>query len=101
MTSELIPAWAQALIEKVTVLNERLPNHIDSTERAIADHESRLRVQEATLAQITSVLERLTKLEENADETSTKLDELQKRVWLAIGGITTVVTALELWSVFK
>jgi sirohydrochlorin ferrochelatase len=101
MTSELIPAWAQALIEKVTVLNERLPNHIDATERAIADHESRLRIQEATLAQITSVLERLTKLEENADETSTKLDELQKRVWLAIGGITTVVTALELWSVFK
>jgi hypothetical protein len=101
MTSELIPAWAQALIEKVTVLNERLPNHIDATERAIADHELRLRTQEATLAQLTSIVERLTKLEENADETSTKLDELTKRVWLAIGGITTIITVLQLWSAFK
>ena len=101
MTGEVIPQWAQALIEKVTVLNERLPNHIDATERAISDHEGRLRIQESTMAQLTSVVDRLTKLEENADATSAKLDELQKRVWIAIGGITTIVTVLQLWSALK
>jgi type IV secretory pathway component VirB8 len=43
MAEEQIPVWAQALIREVTILNERLPNHIDWTERNIKDHETRIR----------------------------------------------------------
>jgi hypothetical protein len=43
---EQVPAWAQELIREVTILNERLPNHIDYTTRNLNDHESRLRVLE-------------------------------------------------------
>ena len=43
MTDEQIPQWAQALIREVTILNERLPNHVDWTERNIKDHEVRIR----------------------------------------------------------
>lgn len=43
MEQEQIPAWAQTLIREVTILNERLPNHVDWTERNIKDHEVRLR----------------------------------------------------------
>jgi len=43
MEQEQIPAWAQTLIREVTILNERLPNHVDWTERNIKDHEIRLR----------------------------------------------------------
>lgn len=47
---EQIPAWAQPLIQgfpdlirEVTILNERLPNHITWTERNVLDHEKRIR----------------------------------------------------------
>ena len=43
MPEEQIPNWAQALIREVTILNERLPNHVDWTERNIKDHEIRIR----------------------------------------------------------
>lgn len=50
---ENVPVWAQELIREVTILNERLPNHIDTTERRIdalmttdADQEKRIRVLE-------------------------------------------------------
>ena len=43
MPEEQIPNWAQALIREVTILNERLPNHVDWTERNIKDHEVRIR----------------------------------------------------------
>jgi type IV secretory pathway component VirB8 len=43
MPDETIPVWAQALIREVTILNERLPNHVDWTERNIKDHEHRIR----------------------------------------------------------
>ena len=53
MTDEQVPVWAQELIREVTILNERLPNHIDSTERRMAelvmtdsDQEKRLRTLE-------------------------------------------------------
>lgn len=41
--SEQIPSWANDLIREVTILNERLPNHVDWTERNIKDHEVRIR----------------------------------------------------------
>lgn len=40
---EAIPPWAVELTRQVTILNERLPTHIDWTERNIKDHEIRLR----------------------------------------------------------
>ncbi len=44
---ENVPVWAQELIREVTILNERLPNHIDYTTRNITDHEARIRTLEA------------------------------------------------------
>jgi type IV secretory pathway component VirB8 len=41
--AENVPEWAQSLIREVTILNERLPTHVDWTERNIKDHEIRLR----------------------------------------------------------
>lgn len=53
MLDEQVPVWAQTLIREVTVLNERLPNHIDTTERRIehlvatdSDQEKRIRILE-------------------------------------------------------
>jgi len=44
--NEQVPQWAQELIREVTILNERLPNHISWTERNVLDHEKRIRVLE-------------------------------------------------------
>jgi hypothetical protein len=43
---EVVPVWAQELIREVTILNERLPNHITWTERNVLDHEQRIRILE-------------------------------------------------------
>lgn len=43
---ENVPVWAQELIREVTILNERLPNHIDYTTRNLNDHEGRIRTLE-------------------------------------------------------
>lgn len=43
---ENVPVWAQELIREVTILNERLPNHITWTERNVLDHEKRIRTLE-------------------------------------------------------
>lgn len=45
-TSEQVPLWAQEIIRTVTILNERLPNHITWTERNVLDHEKRIRTLE-------------------------------------------------------
>lgn len=45
-TQEQVPVWAQELIREVTILNERLPNHITWTERNVLDHEKRIRTLE-------------------------------------------------------
>jgi hypothetical protein len=46
MSEEQVPMWAQELIREVTILNERLPNHITWTERNVLDHEKRIRTLE-------------------------------------------------------
>lgn len=46
MEQEQVPVWAQELIREVTILNERLPNHITWTERNVLDHEKRIRTLE-------------------------------------------------------
>lgn len=43
MNDEPIPTWAVELTKQVTILNERLPNHITWTERNVLDHEKRIR----------------------------------------------------------
>lgn len=45
-SQEQVPVWAQELIREVTILNERLPNHITWTERNVLDHEKRIRTLE-------------------------------------------------------
>jgi len=45
-TPEQVPQWAQELIREVTILNERLPNHIEWSLRNIDDHEKRIRTLE-------------------------------------------------------
>jgi len=47
VSDQEVPVWAQELIREVTILNERLPNHIDYTQRNISDHEARIRTLEA------------------------------------------------------
>jgi len=47
VSDQEVPLWAQELIREVTILNERLSNHIDYTQRNITDHEARLRTLEA------------------------------------------------------
>ena len=46
-TPEQVPQWAQELIREVTILNERLPNHIEWSLRNIDDHEKRIRTLES------------------------------------------------------
>lgn len=46
MPEEQVPVWAQEIIRTVTILNERLPNHITWTERNVLDHEKRIRTLE-------------------------------------------------------
>jgi len=46
MSDEQIPKWAYDLTQQVTILNERLPNHVAWTERNVLDHEKRIRVLE-------------------------------------------------------
>jgi hypothetical protein len=46
LEQEQVPMWAQELIREVTILNERLPNHITWTERNVLDHEKRIRILE-------------------------------------------------------
>lgn len=87
MTDELIPGWAQSLIEKVTVLNERLPNHIDATNAAIADHETRLRLTEQTQAQLTGLANAQAKLDESLIEVFARLRNLEKKLWIAVGAL--------------
>lgn len=42
-SDDQMPKWAVELTKQITILNERLPNHITWTERNVLDHEKRLR----------------------------------------------------------
>lgn len=75
------------LTRQVTILNERIPNHIQFTEHHIADHESRLRVIEATNSQIESLSASVAVL-------SKKIDVAFKLLWTATGGLAALVFIL-------
>ena len=75
----------------MTILNERLPNHIEFTERNISDHEARLRATETEVAHLRAVAETvhgLVKL----------VDGMRKQMWIAYGGLVTIVFLINLFS---
>lgn len=75
------------LTRQVTILNERIPNHIQFTEHHIADHESRLRAIEATNSQIESLSASVAVLFK-------KIDVAFKLLWSATGGLAVLVFIL-------
>lgn len=89
MPSEPIPAWAVDLTKQVTILAERLPTHVDWTERNVKDHELRLRATEATLQAMANVIVRLDALDERMRAT-------EKKLWMAYGGLSVVVALIEI-----
>ena len=99
MADEQIPAWAVELTRQVTILNERLPNHIDATEKSIAeqkrvadDHEQRLRTNEAAWQSLANVIERL-------DGMDRRLRDTEKKLWMAYGGLSVIILVVE--TVYK
>jgi hypothetical protein len=98
MSEELVPFWAQTIITDLAVIKTSLPNHIASTDRSIDDHEARIRAQEQATASIAQSLDRIIKLEENEVEIFNRLRKLEMRLWMAMGGITVVVTGIEIYS---
>lgn len=81
------------LTRQVTILNERLPNHIEFTERNIADHETRLRVNETEIASLKPVPEVVNNLVK-------QVDAMRKQQWIAYGAFVAVVFAVDLISKF-
>lgn len=72
------------LTRQVTILNERLPNHIEFTERNISDHEARLRAAETEVAHLRAVVETVPALVK-------LVDGMRKQMWTAIGGLATIL----------
>jgi hypothetical protein len=89
MSNEQIPAWAVELTRQVTILNERLPTHVEWTERNIKDHELRIRANEATL-------NALTKVEQRLDNIDKRVTDAEKKLWVAYGGLTALVAVVEI-----
>lgn len=98
MADEVIPFWAQTMLTDLAVIKTSLPAHIAATDRSLEDHEARLRVQESTSSSLVSTLERIVKLEENELEIFTRLRKLEMRLWMAMGGLTVIVTGIEIYS---
>jgi hypothetical protein len=72
------------LTRQVTILNERLPNHIEFTERNIADHETRIRTAETELAALHGTAETVKGLVK-------VVDGMRKQMWIAYGALVAVV----------
>lgn len=87
--SEQIPGWAVELTRQVTILNERLPTHVEWTERNIKDHETRLRENEAAWHKLANITNRI-------DDLETRVRENERKLWMAYGGLAVVVTAIEI-----
>lgn len=94
MSDEQIPSWAVELTKQIAVLNERIPTHIEWTERNVLDHEKRLRASEATLAKLADVILRLESLEGRVLQT-------ERRIWMAVGGLSVVGAAIEIYNLLK
>jgi len=93
--SEQIPSWAVELTRQVTILNERLPTHVEWTERNIKDHELRIRANEATLNAMNKIDERIAELDKRVRDT-------EKKLWIAYGSLTALFALLEvLTRLFK
>jgi hypothetical protein len=91
--SEQIPSWAVELTRQVTILNERLPTHVEWTERNIKDHELRIRASEATLSA-------MNKVEVRIDELDKRVRDTEKKLWIAYGSLTALFALLEVLTRF-
>jgi uncharacterized protein YktB (UPF0637 family) len=72
--NEPIPAWAVELTKQVTILNERLPTHVDWTERNVKDHEVRIRDIEQS----------------NVKDHEDRIRQVEKIIWVAMGASAAV-----------
>jgi hypothetical protein len=89
MADDQIPSWAVELTRVVTILNERLPTHVEWTERNIKDHEMRLRSNEEAWHKLATAMSRL-------DDVEKRVRETEKKLWMAYGGLAVLVSAIEL-----
>ena len=92
MSEEPTPSWAIPLVKLVERIDQKLDGHKESIE----DHESRLRDIEATNATLANVAQAQVRLDESLIEVFSRLRGLEKKVWMAIGALTFIVTALGL-----
>jgi len=92
MSDEPTPSWAIPLVKLV----ERIDQKLDDHKISIQDHETRLREIEATNAVLANVTQAQVRLDESLVEVFSRLRNLEKKVWMAVGALTFVVTALGL-----
>lgn len=78
MMDEPIPAWAVELTRQVTILNERLPTHVEWTERNIKDHEVRIRLLERETPDPAEEAKRRESVE-------ARLRQVERFIWVAMG----------------
>jgi hypothetical protein len=90
MSEEPTPSWAIPLVKLV----ERIDQKLDDHKISIQDHETRLREIEATNAVLANVAQAQVRLDESLMEVFSRLRNLEKKVWMAIGALTFVMTAL-------
>ena len=92
MSEDPTPSWAIPLVKLV----ERIDQKLDDHKISIQDHETRLRGIEATNAVLANVAQAQVRLDESLVEVFSRLRNLEKKVWMAVGALTFVVTALGL-----
>lgn len=86
MSAENTPGWALPLFQLVERIDQKLDSHRDT----IDDHEERLRAQEAITASLTATLDRISRIEENEQEIFSRLRQLEKKLWIAVGALGLV-----------
>lgn len=92
MSDEPTPAWAIPLVKLV----ERIDQKLDDHKISIQDHETRLRDIEATNSTLANVAQAQVRLDESLVEIFSRVRSLEKKVWMAVGGLTLIGIALGL-----
>lgn len=92
MSDEPTPAWAIPLVKLV----ERIDQKLDDHKISIQDHETRLRDIEATNSTLANVAQAQVRLDESLVEIFGRVRNLEKKVWMAVGGLTLIGIALGL-----
>jgi len=92
MSDEPTPAWAIPLVKLV----ERIDQKLDDHKISIQDHETRLRDIEATNSTLANVAQAQVRLDESLVEIFSRVRNLEKKVWMAVGGLTLIGVVLGL-----